>query len=438
VTIFILLILGTLGVLIGRFAFGRWFNHVSLYTAIWGSMLGLFEIRLINYYPLQIETWIIIAVGWFAFMAGSLTVTVARRALGSAHEREDRLTNPLLAETNLRRVKTILLSLNIVSFLAAAHSLYIVSQMFGGLTNALALGNLLYSYRVLEGLPGAIPYLSSLVFPAALLGGYYTSRSGKLTLVALLPLLVVIMVDIANMGRANIFVGGFLFSAAYFLTPRMEIAPAQSPRSKFRRFAVLLIVAIIVAGGAELVRSSRKPTETFAGSTRTLLNLRTASFITPSIYLYFSSHFGVLNQYLKHGGENTPIGGHTFSSVYKILEKLGFDTHVETYQTPYRTPVRTNTGTYLRELHGDFGIPGLIIGPFVLGLLTSIFWYRVLMRQTFVDLAIAALLFVIVGMSGFVMATRIGALVVYVIGAIFVCSILDRQERTVSVKVVYG
>ncbi|HJW27807.1 MAG TPA: hypothetical protein VJ508_01020, partial [Saprospiraceae bacterium] len=124
---------------------------------------------------------------------------------------------------------------------------------------------------------------------------------------------------------------------------------------------------------------------------------------------------------------HTPVGGHTFSSVYKLLEKFGFDVHVETYQVGYRSPVWSNTGTYLREFNGDFGILGQLLGPYLLGLLTSFFWFRVETSGRFIDLSVAAFFFVIVGMSVFVMATRVGALQVYLIGAFVLCYFIDRK-----------
>jgi oligosaccharide repeat unit polymerase len=277
-------------------------------------------------------------------------------------------------------------------------------------------------------LPGSIPYLSSLVFTAAMLAGNYSARIGKLTFVAVLPLIIVIMIDFANMGRVDILVAAILFTSGYFVSPTQKDKKGKNI-SILRKALAILIIVVIIVGGVEFIRSTRKPSEGFSGSTRTLKKMTATNFITPSIYLYFSAHYGVLNQYFKHGGEDTPIGGHTFSPFYKILEKLGFKVHVETYQNGYKIPVWTNTGTYLRELHGDFGWGGVLFGPYLLGVLCSVFYIRAMKYQNFMNLTILAFLYVIIGLSFFTMATRMGSLVVYLLGSTVVSLYLDTKQK---------
>jgi hypothetical protein len=235
------------------------------------------------------------------------------------------------------------------------------------------------------------------------------------------------------MGRADILVVAILFSSAYFLTLKQKDVSQKKLTLKIRRFGMLLVIIVIVVSGAEFIRSTRQAKEKFTGSTKALQKLSSASFITPSIYLYFSSSNGILNQYLKHDGENTPFGGHTFLPVYRILEKLGVEIHAEVYQAWYKTPVQINTGTYLRELDGDFGMVGLIFGPYLIGLFSSVFWFRLRDYRRLTDLSIAAFLYGIIGMSFFVMATRISPFFFYLFISIIISYILDKKSRTISV-----
>jgi oligosaccharide repeat unit polymerase len=412
--------------------FGKWFNHVSLYTWIWGGALILFELRLINYYPLETETWIVIVFCWLLFILGSSSVVLVRFAVNDNHPSNNPKADYSNIHNGLKQLKNILWFLNIVTFTSALHDLYIVSKIFGGLSKALILGNLLYSYRVSEGLPGSIPYISSLVFTAAMLAGNYTARIEKVTLVAVLPLIIIIMIDLANMGRADILVAAILFTSTYLLTPKQKDMSIKSNRSKVRKLALLFVVSIIVFGGSEFIRSTRHVKEGISGSSKTLQKLNSASFITPSIYLYLSSDYGVLNQYIKHGGENTPFGGNTFLPVYRILEKLGVDVHANVYQPWYKTPVKTNTGTYLRELHGDFGVIGLFAIPYIIGLLTSVFWFRVKDYGRISDLSVVAFFYGIIGMSFFVMVTRLGSYFFFIFVSILIGRYLDKKfERKI-------
>lgn len=429
--------LGSLGLIIGRIAFHKWFNHITFYSLIWSASLILFHWKLIDYYPIEFETWLVIIASWLFFVLGSLTISFARSS--NTNKNPTQINDFFWGEEEkLTRLNRILWVLNILSLVAAIYNLYIVSIKFGGIWNTFTLGNFLYSYRVSRGLPGGIPYVSSLVFTSALLAGNYTARIGKMTLVSVLPLLIIVIIDFTNMGRASILVASILFASAYFLTYKEIRKKNRDKRSKLRQFGFAFIVIVIVISGADFIRTTRQAKETFVGSTKTLEKLSEAKVITPSIYLYLTAHFGVLNKYMKAEGENTPIGGHTFLTLYRILESLGLDVHSNTYQIWYRTPVRVNVGTYLRELHGDFGIPGLLLGPYLLGLLTSFFWYRFNEERRYLDLALLGFFYTIIGMSIFVLITRLSPFFFYSIVSILVCLYLDKKEYWKQTKKVYA
>jgi len=427
--LFVVLIVTVLTAIAARMTFGAWFNHVSMYTGIWAGAMILFEVGMIDYKALEAETWIVVVGCWLLFAAGAFTVAFARRSSGIGLERIDASQKFDASERQLDRVKTALWILNILTFSSAVHDLYIVSNLFGGLAKAFVLGNLLYSYRISEGLPGSIPYMSSLVFTAALLAGSYTKRLGRLTLAAIMPAVIIIMIDFANMGRVDILIVSILFASAYFLTEKRQAEREQAAGGRFKKIAMVVVLAGILVGGADFIRSTRGAKEGFRGTSGALKKLSSASIITPSVYLYLTSDYAVLNQYLHHDRENTPFAGHSFLPVYRILERLGLDIHAATYQKYYRTPVWTNTGTYLRELHGDFGIAGLILGPYLLGLFGSVFWFRVKARGRYVDLAVSGFIFGIIGMSFFVMPTRISPFFFFFFVSIFVASRLDRRPK---------
>jgi len=424
--LFLTFCFGTFGVLLGRLVFHKWFNHVSLYTLIWAGTLILFELRLINYYPLELETWIVIVTSWLIFLTGSMTVVVSRSMTKKNIAFVEEKINPADKEKNIKKLNRVLWLLNSIALAAGLYNLYIVSNIFGSLSNAFVFGNLLYSYRVSEGLPGSIPYISSLVFTAALLAGSYTVQRQRITFVSILPFIIIIIIDFAYMGRADIVVVTLLFASGYFLTRKEKSTESKKPY--LRNLGMFIIIIVIVLAGAEFIRSTRQAKETFTGSTTTLKKLSESRVFTPSIYLYLTANYGVLNRYLLRGGENSPMGGHTFLTLYRILEKLGVEVHAETYQSWYKTPLRLNTGTYLRELHGDFGIAGLLLGPYLIGILSSVFWYKLKERGGYINLAIAGFLYTIIGMSSFVMITRLSPFFFYFFVSVIVCWFLDKKS----------
>src|SRR6266404_72326 len=56
---------------IGRLLFKRWFNPLSLYSAIWGFCLCTYEFRLIQFYPVSKEAWFDIILAWLSLYTGA-------------------------------------------------------------------------------------------------------------------------------------------------------------------------------------------------------------------------------------------------------------------------------------------------------------------------------------------------------------------------------
>jgi len=52
----LILLAAAVGMAAGRWLMGRWFNHVTLYSAVWGLSLGLYALDLIQYYPILPRT----------------------------------------------------------------------------------------------------------------------------------------------------------------------------------------------------------------------------------------------------------------------------------------------------------------------------------------------------------------------------------------------
>lgn len=411
--------------MISRFIFKFWFNPISFYSFVWGSVVVLFELKFIKYYDLEIETWIIIIVSWLLYVTGAVTIYLLYPTKVQHTNAEHHISYPVM-DINIHHLKKILWVLNLIALIAALYNLYLVAKLLGGLFNAFIIGNLVYSYRVAEGIPGSIPYISSLVFTASALSGAYTAKVQKITLVGILPILNIIIIDFAIMGRADIFIVAIIFVTTYFITPKSR-TKNYSQFISIRKLLIVVVLLSVIIGGAELIRSTRNVKEGFRGSTGSLKRLSSGSVITPTIYLYFSSSIGVLNQYFIQNKENTPIGGHTFLTPYRILERVGVDIHAEVYQEWYKIPTPVNTGTYIRELHGDFGIVGILFGPYLLGLFTSLFWLRFKEKGRFLDLSLCAFLFGITGLSFIVIATRLGGYFFFPFIATGIGIFLDRK-----------
>lgn len=417
---------------LGLIVYKRLFNHISIYATIWALILCMGEIRLINYYPLETETWIIILTAWVLFVLGSLTHFFARVYVGNdvvLHH------NYSLSQTSIIFLRKIIFFLSITALVSAIAQWLVLLSKYGTITKVLIYGNLIYSSRVHEGGLISIPYVDSLALAGCFFAGIYVFHKKSITLLSLFPLLSVILVAIAGMGRAKILIALILFLTGFILPKIVAIKNEFKRKYSFKKIIGFAAIFLLIIGSAELIRSNRGSIESFSGASQSLKKLRGSAIITPSIYVYFSIHPFVFNEYLKSNSEFEMIGANTLAPVWRIVDKLGFDTHVSEYQTHYHTPVSGNTGSYLRELHADFGLSGVLIVPYLLGMVCSLYWFRWKDKKKLVDLAILSHLYVIVALSYLVIATRLGYWIVSLVTATLCAWILDRNAtREIQMK----
>lgn len=416
----------------GKYAFGQWFNHLSLYSAIWGIALFLFELRLIDYYPLEHETWAILFVGSLSFVIGALTVWAYKKAVPGQSRASREISDPIhLDDKNLQRSLTrVLWILNVITFAAVLQHWYVTVKLVGGIPQVLVLGNLLYSYRIEHGMPGGVPYLKSLTLLSSMLGGVLTAMTGRLKFAALVPLVTVFLGELVAQGRSLLIQSGIFFMAGYLLTrPHIiQRSRVQTVGVRIRRFAVLALVVAVMVMATELIRSNRGGmVSNFSGTTSALKKYNRDWVFSPSLYLYLTANYGVLNQYLKHNHGDAPWGGNSWGPVYHILEKLGSTTRLQSYGTFYPTPAVANTGTYLLDLYEDYGLGGIVVYPYLLALLTSIVWFRLRENFRFSTLVILSSLLAIVVMSLFMIILRGGDLYMVAGVGIVLGRYLDRH-----------
>jgi len=427
--------LGFVGVLAGRLLFDRWVNHLSLYSFIWGTGLALFEARLLDYALITGEVWMLIGCAWIAFVLGAATLAIARTAVGAGNKILPGMATTRNAVLERRAFTIAIVILSAIALISTLRRWSILIDMFGDIPGVLFNGYKIYRMRIEGKLTGVIPYLNSFALAAIYLGGVYSARESKIKLIALLPMLVIMLDDIAQAGRAKMLMGGILFSSAYFIAK-----PASARQTAFRAigktkqlliFAFLLTVLLVVA---DFVRSYRGSKEEFYGASKELRQFDGSAFLTPSIYLYLSSHPGVFNAYWKAGGEHPFPGSNTFAPIFRILARVGLAETTPHFSKFYNMPIQSNTGTYLRELHADFGIAGILVTPYVIGLFCTALWFRIKRRPTLPNTAVLTHMYVMVAFSYLYQVTRVGEWTVSLIVALVASYFIDRRCAMAAAK----
>jgi oligosaccharide repeat unit polymerase len=91
-----------------------------------------------------------------------------------------------------------------------------------------------------------------------------------------------------------------------------------------------------------------------------------------SPYIYATADFPALDQAIASSSDRT-WGARTFFPIARVLYAFGFTSHLPDWTEfdHYLTPVPVNTFTHLYSFYTDFGVAGVLVLPFALGLLET-------------------------------------------------------------------
>lgn len=425
--------IGILAVFLGKYIFDKWFNPLSIYSFIWMSMILLYELRLIPFADLRIETWVVILLGFISFLLGILTIYFARGIFKKNNTSSSTIPKILLDDG--LTIKYAVVFLSIIGFYSAIQHWAVLIDEFGSIVGVLLNATKYYRMRVAGEIKGVVPYIFIASYIGIFLSGIYTAYKKKLTFVAILPILAVILKEIANLGRAGILLGLVEFMTVFILFRYLLSRIHKGDIIKKSRilFAVLIILSLMV-GGAILVKSVRNPIDSFQGTSRGLQSFEGNVILSPSIYLYTCSHLGVLNKYLEKDNEVGHWGEHTFLPIYNLISKFGVLEHPSFFQKGYFIPMWTNTGTYLRELDADFGKAGVLIFPYLLGFIITFLWFKFFESGSLMSLILLTYSFLIVIFSFLVMVSRLSSWFISLGVLLIVIPILEQIAVSRSTK----
>lgn len=409
---FYIVVFGLCMIIIGRIMLGGWFNHLTLYSLIWTFTLFLNSLRLIKYKPIIIEAWILIFTAWISLYLGTAVVVLCKKIYSMPEENNHKKNEAELCGSAyyIRMLGVTIAIFCLLGFIGIITLYYDLIKIFKNIFIALGYAGILYQLRV-EGIVGGMPYLSSFLYSASWLAGVYTAIRRRINLLTILPLLLIAIHAFLMMARWGALMGAFLFLVAYLYSSKY-LNP-KATRVIKRKMLIPVIIAILLAlFVSEQVRLLRGVIESFKtyGGTETIEKLRNVPFFSPSIYFYLSGNPVVLSEYLKKGGEKNFPGSYTFAPLYRFLAKFDIISRPSYYQPFYYTPVPMNTGTYIREIHADFGEAGVLLFPFFIGLLCGAIFLASTLRMS--NLLILAYANLIIFTSFVVNAMSLGYLII--------------------------
>lgn len=400
-SLFLIALVSISSIIISRIVFRQWFNHLAIYSIVWGGMIYLYEIKLIRYLDIIPEAWFIIVVSFTMFLLGAITPFVMVRdknPIASKKEFED------LFADNGKIFSYFVYFIGFMSLGLALYNWWILFKMYHSIVNIFLSANIIYRMRVEAEIPGMIPYLGGITFSGLILSAIYTVYKNRITLPAAILIVASVLRDMATFARVGILISFVIYLCAYFLYKSYVRNFFTFNRSKM--IIMFLATIIIIVAGASTVRLFRGTYENMSSSSRELKSFGNNLIITPSVYLYLSSNIGVFSKYLDRDEEHPFFAENTLAPVYRFLSKFGLTEKVPFHQKGYYIPMWTNSSTYLRELHSDFGYPGVIFIPYLLAFFTSVLWIKFKSNGSVYTYVILTMLFSLITLTFFSMIIR--------------------------------
>ena len=387
--------------------FKKWVNPLSVYSFIWYCMIIFFSFRLIKYDEISTETWIVIFFVHLSLYLGSFTYYSVKLLGFKGKELKKNNFEIFLADDG-KLSFFLTLVLGAIGLIGAIQAWTVLVQIYGTVINALLHLGALYQMRVQGELTDIWPYTSIFSYSSIFFAAVYSAVKSRLTLVSALPLFALVIKEIAVAGRAGILFGfvEFIFTFLFVLF----FITKNYPEKRIKKIPLITSIAFTIIFfliSVTIVKNLRVGNEEFRGQTRVLKQLERDSFISPSIYLYASGHIGVLNKFLEKENEHYRIGENSFQFVYNILSKFNITERPDTYQKPYFIPTWINTGTFIRELIADFGLPITFLIVFLLGFQSTLSWNYFFDRKNLYYLVQLVFLMIIIFFSFLMMITRL-------------------------------
>ncbi len=434
-SILIVLMISVFTIILSKWIFKKWFNHLLIYTLAWTVFLVLYELKFISYIQVSNEAFFIFFVTQIGVISGALTVYFARDIFLKNQIEINRVrVHSVLFEDDFKVLKAIILITSIIGFYSAYQQWTFLLDKFGSITTIIIRANLIYRMRIAGELEGGIPYLSVLPYAGIVLSGIYTAAKNKISFYTFLPLVAIIIKDTASVGRGGIFVGFSMLFTSFFLfrhaVSKNQIVKMVSSTKTLVLGSVLLITVVITS--LTLVIEFRGKYEDFKGKTNVFKKLEGIPLVSASTYFYFSSNVGVFSKYFEKQDENPMIGENTLLPFYNLISKFGIIEHPNFYPRGYNIPNWSNAATYLKEIHADFGNFGLFLIPYLVSLFSTFFWFRFFVNGDLISFTYLTYLYVISAFSVFNMITRAAFFVMSFLFLLLCVSFFERYWNRIK------
>jgi oligosaccharide repeat unit polymerase len=360
----------------------RWFGHpfspFGVFYGAWFVALSLFCAHWVEYIPLRLETWALLAANLLAFGFGWL---LAHMLCGPAKPIVTaEFTRSSVSEEKFQKCVYALFMLGMVG---AANFLWAIQRSMGLATyltspadirEAMGLGDLAEGLKPLNWLN-----VTNVVLCAFYLMILRGKRRKSIWTVLVLSLMATLIMEDRQRFFYAVLWASFVLAYSRKWT-RREIL-----------FATSIVVVVLLVQFLAMATWLGKVTENNPDLVATA-NVPEVFHPLLTPYVYLTANFPALQEYISSSPAGTG-GALTFYPVFRVAQLI--DPTVKLPQVIgdfYTVPFEVNTFTWLYNFYTDFGIAGVVLGPWLVGLLSGLVYSRMRYSMSFYALYVIGLL----------------------------------------------
>ena len=394
-------------ILTSKILYKSLFNPLFIYILIWITCFSLYQLRLVRYRESSDFTLFLLFCSFLTFFLGSMTKALQFLRSKDKYGIRSKPSLQSFKEKCIRNEKKILWLIRIfliISFLGVILIWKNLYSIFGSFSDIFSHGFVIKGQKL--GRIVFANYMIALAYPAAFLSICYLSVVNYKKVTCYLPIFCIMLFGLSLFGRLSILIVIFIYINGYLLMSLHE----RHKKIKFYLIITLLLLISFIGSNFLLdlrVGDMRSPYRVYA-SEEFLDNLdKLPSFLGSeksllAAYHYFAGPFGAFDATL----ENTSryyFGQASFTPFFRFLSKINLANNEDVKKVGRRevfyVPVQVRIATYLSGAYLDFGVMGVLFFPYILGFLSTGYYFRFVRRPTFISLFLSIILFIFIEFS---------------------------------------
>lgn len=369
-------------------------SPVVIYGTIWLGTIAAFLLPIIAYTSVSVQTWFAIGVSFIAFVSGCAIATrgKAQNLTAASQARHSRIV------LRQDRLEIVIVVLAVLGAIGLAGYLRAINET-AGLANFATSPHLIRqaqeteAYLRIFGFAKFLNYFNFALFP--LLVFYFVVLRGSARRLMVLLCVPATLSVVLSLDRTQPFFV-IVWSAAIYL---LLIGDTSIGRRRIAWFAACFtLLALIFFGVASYIGKTAENNPALRAASRVPAEL--APVLLP--YSYLTATIPALDKYLEVNSPGVYRGAFTLLPITKLAASA---LHVQSLPPEigpfYDVPFSFNAFTYLNVYYSDFGLPGVVVGPFVLGAISSAMYARVRAAPSFLNIYIYGLLSYVLVLSIF-------------------------------------